>query len=191
MGRRSSIKQLDPRIREAVDAALAGGQATIEEIVAMIRQMGGEASRSAVGRYKVNFEEDLQEYRAVQEASSSWYAQFKADPGGDVSRVLTEMVKVLAIQSVRSVREEGAGQGADPLDLARLTRAVRDVVSIERIKAEAEARGAAKVKAGLGQVLDKVAAEASGTGGRLPQEVLDRIRRDVYGITTPAAGEAA
>ena len=47
---RSSIAQLPPELREAVDAAIADG-ATIDEIADLIRGEGGACSRSAVGRY--------------------------------------------------------------------------------------------------------------------------------------------
>ena len=50
---RSSIKRLPPKLREAVDQAIADG-ATIDEITARIRAEGETCSRSAVGRYAKN-----------------------------------------------------------------------------------------------------------------------------------------
>lgn len=188
MARRSSIKALPPEIKAAVDGALSEGRATIDEIVALIRDMGGDASWSAVRRYRVDFEEDLQEFRAAQEESAKWYAQFKAAPGGDVMRVLTEMNKVMVMRSMKGARTKGGENGADPLSLSRLTRSLRDLANIDRLVEEAEARAAEKFKAGIAKVLDD--AEAGGEG-LSRQEALDNIRRDLYGIVAPAPADGA
>lgn len=175
MGRRSSVARLDPRIRAAVDAAITEGRATIDELVALIAAHGGEASRSAVGRYRKSFEASLTRYREAQEVAGRWVQQFRADADGDVGRLLAEMLKTLAFQSLADT------ETADPRDLMFLSNAVKNLASVDRIKAEAEAKARAEAKAAVGAAIERVAGEAT-RAGRIPAEALARIRAEVYGI---------
>ncbi|MDP3612732.1 MAG: DUF3486 family protein, partial [Rubrivivax sp.] len=61
--RPSSITQLDPKIKEAVDTAVREGRTSIDQLVELINSLGGEASRSAVGRYVKTANERMEEYR--------------------------------------------------------------------------------------------------------------------------------
>jgi hypothetical protein len=178
MGRRGSIEVLDPRLKQAIDAALSEGRATLDEIVAMIRGMGGQVSRSAVGRYKQGFEESLTRYREAQEVAGKWVAQFQADPKSDVGRLLAEMCKTLAFQTMAAVNEDG-GQ-VDMLELSRLARAVKALTDTDRVKAELEARLAERVKGAVDRAV--AGAEAEAKDGRIPAAALKRIREEVYGV---------
>lgn len=181
MTRRSSVARLDPRIREAVDAAIREDRATIAELVEMIAAAGGTASKSAVGRYKKGFEDSLRRYREAQEVAGRWVQQFRADADGDVSRLLAEMLKTLAFQTLADADE------ADGKELMFLARAVKDLASVDRIKAEAEAKARADVKAKVGAAIERLASEPA-TAGRIPAEALRRIRAEVYGIIDMPAG---
>ena len=65
MPRRSAIKRLDPRIREAVDKLVRDGRATIDDIVDRLEGMLGEhaPSRSSVGRYVKSTREKMARFR--------------------------------------------------------------------------------------------------------------------------------
>ena len=175
MARRSSIGALDPRLKGAVDAAITEGRATIDEIVAMVRAMGGSVSRSAMGRYRRGFEESLARYREAQQVAGQWVAQFQADPTSDVGRLLAEMVKTLAFQTMAAANEEEEPIGA--MELSRLARAVKALTDTDRIKAELEEKvRAAAISAAAEQ------AERSATEAGLSAERAAQIRRDVLGV---------
>jgi hypothetical protein len=176
MPRRSSVARLDPRIREAVDAAIAEGRATIDELVALIAAQGGAASRSAVGRYRKTFEESLTRYREAQEVAGRWVQQFRADADGDVSRLLAEMLKTVAFQSLADT------ETAEAKDLMFLSNAIKNLASVDRLKAEAEAKARAEVKAAVGKAIDRVAGDDAKGAGRISPEAIARIRAEVYGI---------
>lgn len=184
MARRSSIQALDPRVKAAVDAAITEGRATLEDIVALIRGMGGDASKSAVHRYRQNFEDSLTRYREAQEVAGKWTAQFRADPDSDVGRLLAEMVKTLAFQTMAAAGDSEAT--VEPLELARLARMVKAITDTDRVKAELEAKAradaTAKAAAAAVDAVDRV-----GKAMRLDPEALKRIREEVYGITGAAA----
>lgn len=185
MGSKSSIHILAPELKEAVDAALAEGRATIADIVAMIRSMGGEVSKSAVGRYKQNFEESLTRYREAQDVAGRWIAQFKADPESDVGRLLAEMAKTLAFQTMAAAGQDD--QPVDMLELARLARAVKALTDTDRVKAELEAKVRAEAtRATATRAADAV--ERAGRAAGIDPDALRRIREEVYGIVPVPAG---
>jgi hypothetical protein len=177
---RSTVAKLDPRIRGAVEAAIREGRASIDELVTLIEQAGGQASRSAVGRFAKDYADSLRRYREAQEVAGRWVQQFAADPNGDVGRLLAEMLKTLAFQTMAE-----AGDGEAPIEpkaIAQLARAVRDLAGADQVKATLAQRLRDEVKTKVAAKLDAVAAEPAGTGGAIPAEALRRIREEVYGI---------
>lgn len=176
---RSSVNKLDPRIREAVEAAIRDGRASTDELVALIRSCGAEVSRSAVGRYAKSYEESLVGYREAQEAAERWIKQFRENEDSDLSRLLTEMIKVAAFRSLGK-RGEAEGEEADPLELSRMARMVRDLASVDRIKAEAEKRARQDIQAKAAPALEQ--AEAEARQGRISPEAIRRIREEIYGV---------
>jgi len=188
MSRKSSISKLPPAVKTAVDAALAEGRATIEQIVELIEQMGGQASRSAVGRYKLDFEESLQRYRGAQDAANAWIAQFRSRPDSDVSRLLTEMIKSLAFQTMAQAgTEEG---GLEPLQVARLAKAVKDMVGADVLVRGREAEIRKEERERLQASVDGALERVEATPRLSRQEMLKRIREEVYNIveTKPEGG---
>lgn len=130
MSRQSSIKKLDPRVREAIDAAIREGRATIDGIVVMLAGMGAEVSRSAVGRYKQRAETQMQKYREAQEVAKVWIGKLQAEPDGDVGRLLAEMLRTVAFQSI------GDLEAATPEDLMLLAKSLKDLASADKLTAD-------------------------------------------------------
>jgi hypothetical protein len=183
MARKSSITIIDPRLKTAIDAAITEGRATIDDIVALVRGMGGEVSRSAVGRYKKSVEERLADFREKQAIAGEWVRQLKADPDGDIGQMLAQMLKVVAHNTQSDMLEEGA----DPKAISLMARALKDLTSVEEQKLAIEARAAAAATAAAA----KSAAEAVDRVGKtlkLDEAVLKRIREEVYGITPTERG---
>jgi hypothetical protein len=171
---RSTVAKLDPRIREAVDAAIREGRATIDELVALIAAHGGIASRSAVGRYRKDFEDSLARYREAQEVAGRWVSQFQADPDGDVGRLLAEMLKTLAFTSMADKTS------ADPKDIHYLARAVKDLVGVDQVKAQIEARLRAETKQRADAAVEAV--EALGREKGLSADTVDTIKARIFGV---------
>lgn len=176
MARKSSITRLDPRIRSAVDDAIRDGRATIEEIVFIIRDMGGEISKSAVGRYKQNAEAQMARYRDVQEVAKVWVGKLQANPEGDVGRMLSEILKTIAAQTMGQI------DASDPQSLMFLAKALKDLASTDKLTAdrilmvrrEAAKEAADKVKT--------VEGEVKAGRQKLDLDTLKRIREEIYGI---------
>lgn len=169
--RKSSIKQLDPRVKSAVDAAIREDRATIDDIVAIIRELGGEASRSAVGRYKQKAEAQMARYREAQEIAKVWIGKLTTDPEGDVGRLLAEMLRTTAFQTMGDIDE------ATPQDIMFLGKALKDLASADKLTADrilVVRREAAKEAAAV------AVKEAKGAG--LSDDAADLIRRKILGV---------
>lgn len=172
MGRKSNISRMDPHIRESVDSAIRDGRATIAEIVALVNSMGGVTSMTAMGRYKQQAESQMQRYREAQEVAKVWIGRLEADPEGDVGRLLPEMLRAVAFQSLANLGEDG--EPVDSKEIALLARAIKDAagatktsVEVERLRREMRA-ALAKVESAVEQssrdpaALKKAIAEAYG-----------------------------
>ncbi len=183
------LAELPAAIREEMDRLVRDG-ATIDSIVAHLRAMGAPVSRSAVGRYKQKAERQLKRYREAQEVAGVWVAKLGENPKGDVGRLVQEMLKTAAFQTLDSMMpdeegEEGAVAGLDPKDLALLSRTIKDVASAEKMSAELELRVRKELQVKVDAALKKAEAEAAGgTSAAAPSmaEALRRIRQDVYGL---------
>lgn len=184
MGRKSSIAILDPRLKAEIDRAITEGRATIDDIVRMVRGMGGDVSKSAVGRYKKSMEERLADFRESQAVAGEWVRQLRADPDGDIGQMLAQMLKVIAHRTQSDMLDEGA----DAKQIAMLARAIKDLTSVEKAKVELEAR----LRAEAAKAAAEKAAEAVdrvGKAMRLDPEALRQIREEVYGIVPQARGD--
>lgn len=167
-GRKNTVVTLDPRIRESVDSAIREGRATIDEIVAIIHAMGGEASRSAVGRYKQQAESQMQKYREAQEIAKVWIGKLATDPEGDVGRLLSEMLRTAAFQTM------GDMEAAAPMDLMLLAKALKDLAGADKLTAERILKVRQEATKEAAAVAVK---EAKGAG--LSDEAAEAIRRKI------------
>ena len=174
MGRQSSINKLEPRIREAVDRLVRDGRATIDEIVDAIDALGGEASRSSVGRYVKNAREQMQRYREAQEVAKVWVGKLEEDPKGDVGRLLSEMLRTVAFQVIGELGDEddiGAG------DIMLLARAIKDLASADKTNLDRELRVRQEVAKQAAEKAAKIAKK-----GGMSAETVAEIRREILGV---------
>lgn len=172
MGRKSSITQLDGKIRDAVDKAVREDRATIEEIVELIDRMGGEASRSAVGRYVKNTRDAMEQYRQAQALARTWAE--KIPENGDVAALSRQLLSTAAF---RASSELQAGERVEGKEVMLMARALKDISSAAKTDAEARAKIRAEMAAELEQAVD----EAAGEEKAMTPDRFKELVREVYG----------
>lgn len=133
MGRKSSIKQLPPDIKEVIDKAIREERATLDEICQVIDEMGGEVSRSALHRYRKKAEEQMTRWRDAQEVAKVWMGKIEETPDDEFGRMLSEMLKTLAYQSMATI---GEADKVKPGDIQNLARSLKDLASADKLTAE-------------------------------------------------------
>lgn len=175
MPKRSSISQLDPRVREAVDAAIREGRATIDDLVVLIASYGATASRSSVGRYVRNATAQLSRYREAQEVAKVWIGKLAEDPQSDVGRLLAEMLRTVAFQQIGEM-----GEGDDkpkPMDIMLVAKALEHLAKSEKttVDMRVKIRDEFVAKAAA-------AAAAAGKSHGLSSATIDEIKKSILGI---------
>lgn len=135
MGRRSTVSRFPEPIVIQVNQLIRDGH-TIDEIVATLQGMGADVSRSAMGRYVKSARESMEKYRQAQEVAKVWVDKLETEPSGDVARLLPEMLRAVAFQTLSTM-----GEATDPVgsqDLMFLAKALKDVSSASRINVDTE-----------------------------------------------------
>jgi len=172
--RPSNVTKLDPKIKEAVDAAVREGRATINEIVRLVEALGGEASRSSVGRYVKNARERLEDFRQATQVAAVWVDKLGKEPEGDVGRMLLEMLRVVAWKSI------GDLDTASPEDLMFLGKAIKDLASADKLAVDKAINLRKLIAAEAAKVATDVAKTAKKAG--LSDEAVELIRTKILGI---------
>lgn len=181
--RPSSLNQLDPRVKEAVDAAVREGRLTIDQIVRLIVDQGEEASRSAVGRYVKNARERMEDYRQAQQIAAVWVDKLGKEPEGDIGRMLLEMLRVVAFKSIGDI------ESASPEDLMFLGKALKDIAGADKLVVDREINLRKLIQAQAEKVAADVAKTAKKAG--MTAEMVELIRSQILGIPAAKAKGAA
>jgi len=177
MGRRSAVRLLPADLRGEIDAMIREGRATIDELVAYLEEQGAEISRSAMGRYKQGMEASLERYRQAQEVAAVWVAKLGEDQRGDVSKLLAEMLKTVAFQTLADLGDDEAK--AKPADIMLLAKAIKDLESSGKLSLEREIRVRQETTR---QAL--AAAEKVARGAGLTAETIEKFRAGILGVAS-------
>lgn len=179
MAARSSIEQLPPAIKTAVDHAIKSG-ATVDVIVEKIRTLGGEASRSAVGRYSKKFAQLAAQQRQVRDFAQAFGHEFGEE--GDLQGRI--MVQLMTSMITRTLIPMASGENPDleTKELGQLARAVKDATSAAKMDVEREAKirdeTAKRVKAAAADAAVETARRAGSS-----EETLRNIRAGILGLS--------
>ena len=198
-GRTSRIEQLPAPIKAALDALIRSGVSQRE----ILRRLNpdvvatGQAplSRSGLNRYTTDIASDLaeagQEIRQTRAAADALVAKFGEEPTGEVGQLTVEILRTMAVRAAIRAREMGMEEDVDLKDVTDLIN--RQALALQR---QENAAGMAKrrereMREALAKEAADRAAQAAETAAResghaLPAGVLERIRRDVYGIRDAA-----
>ena len=181
MAARSSIDQLPAEIRDAVHEAIRDG-AFIDDIVARIRELGGDASRSAVGRYVKKANDLVRRQRDADRVAEIWVRELGERPEGRTGRLAIETLRTLAMHAAVDL---GDREGEiDPEEIGTLALALRRIESAGKLSADRELAIRREAASQARDTVDRKLAEAEESVDRTadPRDVLRRIREDVYGI---------
>lgn len=190
-GQMSRIDQLPPEIKSRVDELLRSGTTQVEILRRLEKPLSdlGEPplSRSGLNRYASRFAEVGQDLRELNAIADAWTSKLGEEPTGNVGALTIQVLRSLSFKATMRARSLARDEDADLGELAEL---IGDLaLQQQRLERSANlnlARERELRKAVAAQAADR-AAESAETAAResglaLPAEVLQRIRRDVYGI---------
>lgn len=178
MPRHSSIKKLPKEIKAAIDGLLKEGRFTLDQIRSeVLGRYGDEAvpSRSALGRYKKNFDDLAKELRETREIADVWAQKLGSVPDSDIGKVVLEILRTLSYRVGADLMQSG---DLDAKAIAQLARAMNYIEDAGRLglARELELRRSA---------LDAAANAATEVAKKkgVSKETVDLIRREILGIS--------
>ncbi|MGC4076898.1 MAG: DUF3486 family protein [Rubrivivax sp.] len=191
MGRKSTVDRLPPEIKAYIQAALATGAQTLDELIADLRERfpaaagaGVLPSRSAVGRYGQKLDRRLAAIKASTEAAVM-ISQHAGDDKDTRSEALTALVQTELMEALISL-QEADDPDVDPAErIAMLSAAAKNIatltrssVNLKKFQADHDAQVRAKQLEEQNARLTEVA-KAQG----MDEAQADFWRRKVLGIT--------
>lgn len=176
MSPRSSI-ELDPRLKEAADEAIRRG-GTIDEILEALQAVGGEVSRSAVGRYAYKTRATMAKVKETREIASVWADKLGSEPDGDMGQLVGQVLHAVAFWQAQQMADAGPGdENAGPRELMFLAGALKDIASAQKINAD-------RILKIRKETAVKAAAEATtalkATG--MTAEAIEAIKKKILGV---------
>jgi hypothetical protein len=174
MGRRSSIDDLPDPVRESVDRAIARG-VKLDDIVAMVNDMGEEVTRSAVGRRAKNYRQMADQQRNVMAIAKAFGEDF-GDSNNDAGKLLIQLVNSVAVRAMIPLAS-GEEPNIDGKELHFLARTAKDLLSAAKIDADRDS----KIRDDERRK-NAAAAEAEGRAAGASDETIERIKRKILGV---------
>lgn len=137
MPRTSTIKRLPPGIKEAIDDRLKAG-IPLDDIVAAVRGLGADVSRSAVGRYKQEFDKVGERLLRSREISAVFVEKLGAAPEGKQGRLIQELMQTVVFDLLLKTGSDDGDIALDPEAIMFLARSIKDLASAEKTSADRE-----------------------------------------------------
>lgn len=136
--RPSTIDLLPKDIRDALNDAISEGRMSVDALWGLVKEKGGEVSRSAVGRHKVQEERVLGDMMRAQRMASTHMKEAAKDPNGNVSKLINSLVQSVAFQRIMALTPAQV-EKLDPKDLSFLANMAKSTAQSDKITAEREA----------------------------------------------------
>lgn len=183
MPRKSSVLRLPPELRERIGALLGQGR-TLDEIKAALDGLGGDVSRSALGRYKQRIERVGEKIRRSREVAEVLVQRYGDAPEGKTARLNIELMHGVLNDLLSQIPDPGEAEAGDavvldPEGAMQLSKALDHLARAKKADAELETKIREQLRKESEAKLDKAVAAAAGEAKReslTPAEILDRVK---------------
>lgn len=144
MGQKSSIDRLPDGVRTHIERRIRENQLTLDELIADLREtfpdLSKTPSRSALGRYRMGFEEVMQTQRAMSSAASALVAELGENFDDKSGALLAQAVTTLCTQAAFDKLESGSAEIGEVLDLAKAAKAAQETRALNMKERQAVAK---------------------------------------------------
>ena len=185
--RKSTIEQLEPELKQAIDGLLRNGK-TLDQIIEHLAQLGADdaVSRSALGRYAKRTKQNWQRYQEAQQVAGVWVKKLEEDPHGDVGKLVAEMLKTLSfvtIDQLLDIKEDEDGNDqppATPQEIMFLAKAIKDLETAGATSLKRELAVREEVDRRAKKVASQTEATLKDAG--LSEDTVQLIKSNILGI---------
>lgn len=181
MGRKSSIDRLEPAVRTHIEKRLRERRLTLDELIEDLHEhfpSADKPSRSAIGRYKVSFDEMAKRLREQQAMASLLVEELGENPNDKAGALMVQSIQTLTTHAALGAQIDDE---TTIDDVRKLARAAKDV--LQASKASREERKAIEREAREALLEEqKAALAAMPIKGGVTEETKQAIR-EALGIT--------
>lgn len=180
MGRKSTIKRLEPEARKYLEKLLREDRHTLDELLAAMREQfpAAEVSRSAIHRHRVGFEEFMKGMREQQAMASVVVAELGENPDDKLGALLVQTITTLTNQVAM---QTAGGEDVDVGTVRKLARAAKDVLAARRV--DRQERLAIRQDARNELLAEQEERfKALGQSGDVDQDTLAKVIKAAYGL---------
>ena len=194
MGRKSSIDRMTLEVKGYIQAMLATGSMTLDELIADLQQRfpveaaaGDLPSRSALHRYGSKLDRRLSAIRAATEAAKIIQAHAGDDKDAR-SEALTAMVQTELFEAILELQEaiDGDDEKLDPATRVELlSKAAKNIATLTRSSVNLKEFQAKAEERARKAMLEELRAKAEDLGKSGPVDVaatLEQVIKAAYGI---------
>lgn len=177
--RPSTIDKLPAEIREEIGQLRQAGH-SIDDILAKLRELNVEVSRSALGRHVQSLAAVGEKLQRSRDIALSLTARFGDQPDNKLARLNMELLHDVIFSAINATEEDENGESRpvtfDPAQAKALAQAMQSLASAENIDAARQLKLKAEAKK-----------EAAGAAERtmkdrgMSAETIDAVRRAVLG----------
>lgn len=180
MGRKSSIDRLPADVRSHIERRLRENRLTLDELIADLQQhfpAADKPSRSAIGRYKVSFDQMVRRLREQEAMSRLLVEELGENPDERAGALMVQSVTTLVNHATFAAQNE---EDVDIEDVRKLARAAKDVLQARKASLEERRSIEKEARERLLQEQEQRLEEMRGSDG-MSEQLEDRIRRILLG----------
>ncbi len=177
----SSIDRLPEEIRAEVGRLRLQGR-TIDEILAHLKSLDVEVSRSALGRHVKGLAALRERMHQSREMATALVSQFGDQPDNKIQRLNLELMHGIILQALTATDEDEDGEikpvTFNPQEAKYLAESLAKLASAEKTDADRTLKLRAAAKREAVAEVEKVAKQEG-----LSKATLDRIRAGILGVS--------
>ena len=181
MGRKSSIDRLEPAVRTHIEKRLRERRLTLDELIEDLHEhfpSADKPSRSAIGRYKVSFDEMAKRLREQQAMASLLVEELGENPNDKAGALMVQSIQTLTTHAALGAQIDDE---TTIDDVRKLARAAKDVLQASKASREERAAIAREAREALLEE-QKAALATMPIKGGVTEETKQAIR-EALGIT--------
>ncbi len=185
MGRKSSIDKLKPAVRTHIERRLRENRFTLDELIADLHSefpAEQKPSRSALGRYRVGFDELVERMREQETMSRLLVAELGENPDDRAGALMVQSLTTLVNHAAFAAQQNAAENDEDLAieDIRKLARAAKDVIQARKLSIDERREVEADARARLIKEQETRLEDARGTDG-MSEQLEGRIRNILLG----------
>lgn len=180
MGRKSSIDRLPADVRSHIERRLRENRLTLDELIVDLQQhfpAADKPSRSAIGRYKVSFDQMVRRLREQEAMSRLLVEELGENPDERAGALMVQSVTTLVNHATFAAQNE---EDVDIEDVRKLARAAKDVLQARKASLEERRSIEKEARERLLQEQEQRLEEMRGSDG-MSEQLEGRIRRILLG----------